>query len=287
MWRDRLRFLFRSRLLALVVLYGLQCSRELLAFNESAISGGSTVDVEHWRGADKGKANVGFFATAKSVVVGEGPVYRHRLFSAHHSFQILCSEPRNLIFPTRPVISLSACRHRIQVLKVNVVDHPCGHRKMTRKAETLDTHFPPDFRGDRVPVVLCVNSNFLVPEVYGKEDLRRQSSDHLLARETNLVSSGIRALLPNAGLANQEYIRNQTRDKKQSGEDSYLPIHSKLTTAVASLLFLILPLLSFYYIKTSIDNLDGFDKRRFVIGVSYYVVAHLFGFYVLLPILGL
>jgi hypothetical protein len=99
--------------------------------------------------------------------------------------------------------------------------------------------------------------------------------------------SRISALLADADLIKQEDIRHSARKKEQSSENSYGAIDSKLTKVMASLIFLVLPLLSFYYIKTAIDGADGFGKLRFSIGITLFLIAHLFGLYVLLPILGL
>jgi len=90
----------------------------------------------------------------------------------------------------------------------------------------------------------------------------------------------------NACLANQEEIRNNTRHKQKPSKERYGTIHSKLAKVMASLLFAIFPLLSFYYIKTGLDSPDGFG-RRFSPGIIFLVRAHLFGLYVLFPVLGL
>jgi hypothetical protein len=77
-------------------------------------------------------------------------------------------------------------------------------------------------------------------------------------------------------LTNQENAGNDTRYKQQAGEHRYSSVDSKLTKAMASLLLLVLPLLSFYCVKTSIDNIDGFKGWRFAFGIVVFL-AHLFG----------
>ena len=98
---------------------------------------------------------------------------------------------------------------------------------------------------------------------------------------------GLGAIPADTRLKKQEYIRNNASNKKQASENGNRFINSKLAKIVASLLFLILPLLSFYRVKTSIDDHNSFSWRRCSLGIACFLIAHLFGLYVLLPFLAL
>jgi hypothetical protein len=98
--------------------------------------------------------------------------------------------------------------------------------------------------------------------------------------------SRISALLRRVGLTNKNDTRNSAREKQKTSENHRPAIESQLPPLVFALFFLLLTLVSFYFIQSSIDDKAFINIWRMTFGMLFFVAGQCAG-YLSLPGFGL